>query len=79
MCLVTGRENAVNVYDIIWKEKSFQDACFHQKSKKPTTGQLKNSYPSTLVKFECVKLKIPNMGRKIVVGDNEWKYPLTSF
>lgn len=69
MCLVTGRENAVNAYDIIWNETSFQAACFHQKSKKPTTDQLKNSYPSTPVKLEYAKLKIPNMGRKIVVGD----------
>jgi hypothetical protein len=79
MCLVTGRESAANVYNIIWKEKSFQAACFHPKSKKPTTGQLENSYPSTLVKFECAKLKIQNMGRKIVVGDHEWRYRLTSF
>ena len=69
MCLVTRRESAVNVYDIIWKETSFQAACFHLKSKKPTTGPSKNSHPSTLVKLECTKLKIRDMGRRIVVGD----------
>jgi len=66
---VTRGEIAVNVYDIIWKETSFQAACFHPKSKKPTTGPLKNSYPSTLVKLECAKLKIQIMERKMVVGD----------
>jgi len=65
----TRRESAVNAYDTTWKVMSFQVVCFHQKSKKPTIGRLENSYLSTLVKFECAKLKIQNMGRKIVVGD----------
>jgi len=49
---------------ITWKEGSFQAACFHQKSKKPTTGRFKNSYPSTLVKLEYAKLKIQKMEGK---------------
>jgi len=69
MYLATRRGSVVNVYAITWKVMSFRVACFHQKSKKPMIGRLENLYPSTLVKFECAKLKIQNMGREIVVGD----------
>ena len=47
----TGRVNAANAYAITWEEGSFQDACFHQKSKKPTTGPSKNSHPSMGAEF----------------------------
>jgi len=42
---------------------------FPPEIEKPTTGQLKNSYPSALGKPECAKLKIQIIERKIVVGD----------
>jgi len=78
MCLVTGRVTVVNAYATIRKETSFQAVCFHQKSKKPTTGQLKNSYLSMRVKLHnfvpamaiCyTKLKIGNIGKEMIVGD----------
>jgi len=48
MNLAKRKENAANAYVTIKKEMNFQDVCFHPKLRKPTTGQLKDSSPSTI-------------------------------
>jgi len=52
----TGRGSAANAYAITWKEGSFQAACFHQKSKKPTIDPSKNF----VGKDKSVEIKISN-------------------